>query len=228
MKHYEGETMKTFVAYYRVSTAKQGTSGLGLQSQQETVKKSIGGGVLVAEYTEIESGKNDKRIELQKAIDYAKKNNATLIIAKLDRLSRNASFIFALRDSNVDFFCCDLPDANSFTIGIFALLAQQERELISERTTKALAAKKANGFKLGKPENFTNESRSLGNAAYHQKAVENENNVRANSLIVALRAQKLSYSAIADRLNESGFKTSKGNAFFPATVKQVESLFQHA
>ena len=81
MKHYEGETMKTFVAYYRVSTAKQGSSGLGIQSQQETVKKSIGGGVLVAEYTEIESGKNDKRIELQKAIEHAKKANATLTVS---------------------------------------------------------------------------------------------------------------------------------------------------
>ena len=220
--------MKTFVAYYRVSTAKQGNSGLGLQAQQETVKNSIGGGVLVAEFTEIESGKNDKRIELQKAIDYAKKNNATLIIAKLDRLSRNASFIFQLRDSNVDFFCCDLPDANSFTIGIFALLAQQERELISERTTKALAAKKANGFKLGKPENFTNESRSLGNAAYHEKALKNENNIRAIAFIRSLTAQGLKRTAIANKLNESGFKTSKGNAFYPTTVKQIETLFELA
>jgi len=219
--------MKTFVAYYRVSTAKQGNSGLGLQAQQETVKKSIGGGILVAEFTEIESGKNDKRIELQKAIDYAKKNNATLIIAKLDRLSRNASFIFKLRDSNVDFFCCDLPDANSFTIGIFALLAQQERELISERTTKALAAKKANGFKLGKPENFTNESRSLGNAAYHEKALQNENNIRAIAFIRSLTAQGLKRTAIANKLNESGFKTSKGNAFYSTTVKQIESLFHN-
>lgn len=134
--------MKKFVAYYRVSTQKQGLSGLGLQSQKLTVNNFIGDNELIEEYTEIETGKNDKRIELQKAISTAKKNNATLIIAKLDRLSRNASFILALRDSNINFVCCDMPDANNFTIGIFALLAQQERELISDRTKKHCKVKK--------------------------------------------------------------------------------------
>lgn len=218
--------MKNYVAYYRVSTKSQGVSGLGLQAQQETVKKYIGiNGNLVAEYTEIESGKNDKRIELQKAIEKAKASNAVLIIAKLDRLSRNASFIFKLRDSNVDFLCCDIPDANTMTIGIFALLAQQERELISERTKKALKAKKDNGFKLGKPENFTLESRAKGNTAYHTQAIENENNRRAYSLIQVLRNQKMSYRSIAEKLNDSGFKTSKGNKFFGNSVKQVETLY---
>ena len=217
--------MKNYVAYYRVSTQKQGASGLGLQAQQTTVKNYIGENNLVAEFTEIESGKNDKRIELQKAIEHAKANNAVLIIAKLDRLSRNASFIFTLRDSGVNFTCCDIPDANTMTIGIFALLAQQEREMISDRTKKALAAKKANGAILGTPANLSNTDRAAGNAAYHAKAIQNENNRRAFSLIEVLRTQGMSYRAIADKLNGAGYKSSKGGKFFAATVKQVETLF---
>lgn len=217
--------MKNYVAYYRVSTQKQGNSKLGLLAQQETVKKHIGSNKLLAEYTEIESGKKDKRIELQKAIEYAKSENATLIIAKLDRLSRNASFIFQLRDSKVDFVCCDIPDANTMTIGIFALLAQQERELISERTRKALQAKRNSGFKLGKPENFTNATRTKGRNAYHLKAINNTNNKRAFAFVQVLREQNISYRNIAVKLNESGFKTSKGNKFFANSVKQLENTF---
>lgn len=219
--------MKNFVAYYRVSTQKQGNSGLGLHAQRSTVKNYIGSSnSLLGEYTEIESGKNDKRTELQKAIGYAKTNNATLVIAKLDRLSRNASFIFQLRDSNVDFTCCDIPDANTMTIGIFALLAQQEREMISERTKKALKAKKAQGHTLGKPENFTNAMRKKGREAHHDKAVENENNRRAYSFIQVLRKQKATYRFIAQKLNESGFKTSRGNIFYANSIRQIEKMFE--
>ena len=221
MNYYKGGKMKKYVAYYRVSTQKQGSSGLGLDAQRQTVQNFIGQNVLIAEFTEIESGKNDKRLELQKAIDFAKQNLATLIIAKLDRLSRNVSFIFQLRDSHVDFICCDIPDANTMTIGVFALLAQQERELISERTKKALQQKKQRGFQLGKPENFTNEMRKKGREVYHQKAMENENNVRAFAFIQVLRQQKLTYRAIASKLNETGFKTSTGNQFYPMSVKQI-------
>ncbi len=221
--------MRNYIAYYRVSTQKQGTSGLGLQAQQNTVKNYIGGSnVLLGEYIEIESGKNDKRIELQKAISDAKSNNATLVIAKLDRLSRNASFIFQLRDSKVDFTCCDIPDANTMTIGIFALLAQQEREMISERTKKALQAKKAQGYKLGKAENFTNDMRKKGRDAHHVKAIENENNRRAYSFIQVLRKQKETYRSIAAKLNESGFRTSKGNKFFGSSIKQLERIFEES
>ena len=122
-----------YVAYYRVSTKAQGDSGLGLEGQRSAVFNFVKG-TIVAEFTEVESGKNNQRAQLSAAIDRAKKENAVLVIAKLDRLSRNASFIFTLRDSGVNFQCVDMPDANTLTIGIFATLAQHERELISSRT----------------------------------------------------------------------------------------------
>lgn len=134
--------MTKYVAYYRVSTKAQGSSGLGLEAQRASVAGFVKGSdrraVIVAEFTEVESGKKDKRMELMAAIERAKREGAVLVIAKLDRLSRNASFIFTLRDSRVNFLCVDMPDANTLTIGIFATLAQHERELISQRTKAAL------------------------------------------------------------------------------------------
>ena len=134
-----------YVAYYQVSARKQGDSELGLESQRSAVACFVQGPIL-AEFTDVESGKNNQRVELARAIDKATKERATLVIAKLDRLSRNAVFIFALKDSGVDFQCVDIPDANTLTIGIFATLAQHERELINSRTRSALAAKKAQGL----------------------------------------------------------------------------------
>lgn len=213
--------MKKYVAYYRVSTQKQGDSGLGLAAQQDTVKKFAGDNEIIAEYTEIESGKNNNRTELKKAIEYANNNNATLLISKLDRLSRNAAFIFQLRDSKVDFVCCDLPDANTMTIGIFALLAQQERELISERTKKALQVKKEKGFVLGKPENLTEKSRERSIQVRKENAVNNENNRKAIALINQMRKQNISFNKIAKTLNDSGFKTSTGKTFHSMSVFQL-------
>jgi DNA invertase Pin-like site-specific DNA recombinase len=146
--------VQKYVAYYRVSTAKQERSGLGLDVQQKVVTDFVKASPIVATFMEVESGKRNQREQLRLAIEAAKKHGAILIIAKLDRLSRNASFIFALRDSGVNFLCV-LPDANTLTIGIFATLAQHELELISGRTKAALVAKTAQGATLGKPENLT-------------------------------------------------------------------------
>lgn len=121
-------------------------------------------GAIVAEFTGVESGKNNQRAQLA-AIDRSKKEGAVLVIAKLDRLSRNASFIFTLRDSGVNFQYVDMPDANTLTIGIFATLAQHERELTSSRTKSALQAKIAQGAILGKPENMTPQAQAKGAAA---------------------------------------------------------------
>ena len=144
-----------FVPYYRVSTAKQGRSGLGLEAQQASVQAYLKDGQIVAEYIEVETGKRNDRPELAQAIEHARREGATLIIAKLDRLARSVAFIFALRDSGVKFIACDMPEANTLTIGLLAALAQHERELISERTTAALRAKKSEVLRLGNPQSLT-------------------------------------------------------------------------
>lgn len=145
---------KRFVSYLRVSTAKQGHSGLGLEAQRAAVEEFLNGGTwtLVEEYVEVESGKRTgNRPQLDKALRHASLTGATLVIAKLDRLSRDAHFLLGLQKSSVTFVCADMPDANNLTVGIMALVAQQEREAISRRTREALAAAKARGVKLGNP-----------------------------------------------------------------------------
>jgi len=141
------------VAYERVSTARQGRSGLGLEAQRRAIDDyaEAKGATILARFTEVESGRKNDRPELEKALGLAKLTGATLIIAKLDRLSRNAAFLLTLRDSGVRFLACDMPEANDLTVGIMALVAQQEREAISRRTREALAAAKARGVKLGTP-----------------------------------------------------------------------------
>lgn len=134
--------MKNYIAYYRVSRKEQGQSVLGLAAQKSSVEKYVAtqDGSILKEFTEIETGTNKKlRVEIHKAIQEAKNNNATLIIAKLDRLSRNVTFISSLLDAGVQFIAVDMPFANNFSIHIFAALAQQEASLISLRTTAALA-----------------------------------------------------------------------------------------
>lgn len=212
-----------YVAYYRVSTAKQGQSGLGLEGQKTAVLKHIGQDELIDSFIEVESGKNDNRAELNKALESCKKHGATLIIAKLDRLSRNLTFISSLMDSKTEFVCCDMPTANSFTIHIFAALAQQERELISTRTRTALQAKKKQGVKLGKPENLTTEAAAKGLAVRIANSRNNTNNIKAYSLIEMLLKviPKMSLQAIADKLNKDGFRTARGYEFTPMQVKRL-------
>jgi DNA invertase Pin-like site-specific DNA recombinase len=150
-----------FVAYYRVSTNKQGKSGLGLDAQRRAVVDYLDGGKweLVGEFTEIESGKRADRPELEKAIAACKKHRAKLIIAKLDRLSRNVAFIATLMERKVDFLCCDNPTATKFTIHILAAVAEFERDAISKRTKDALAAAKAKGKVLGNYERIAKAKR---------------------------------------------------------------------
>ncbi|GAB2559636.1 recombinase family protein [Spirosoma aerophilum] len=209
-----------YVAYYRVSTRAQGESGLGLEAQRAAVAGYVKG-VIIAEFTEVESGKNNQRVQLAAAIDRAKKESAVLVIAKLDRLSRNASFIFTLRDSGVNFQCVDMPDANTLTIGIFATLAQHERELISSRTKSALQAKRAQGVLLGKPENLTPEGQRKGGETTRRKALANENNRRAASMIVLMRQAGQNLSQIAAALNRAGFRTSRGGSFQATQVMRL-------
>ena len=145
--------MVQFIAYFRVSTDRQGKSGLGLEAQREAVMNYLNGGswTLAAEYVEVESGKHSDRQQLAAALAACKKHRAKLVIAKLDRLSRNLAFIAALMESGVEFVAVDNPHANKLTVHILAAVAQHEREMISERTKAALQAAKARGKKLGNP-----------------------------------------------------------------------------
>lgn len=219
--------MKKYIAYYRVSTRKQ---SLGIDAQRSTVMAYLSNmqdANLIAEYEEKESGKDNNRMQLNEAIKECKLHNATLIIAKLDRLSRNVSFIFALRDANVDFICCDLPEFNSLTLAIFAGLAQQERELISSRTKAALAEKRK-VKSLGTPSNLINNiDKAIDNSRQTRKAkaMQNDNNRKAFSLIQALRNANNSWNSIALQLNDNGFKTANNSSFSAIQVQRVYKMY---
>lgn len=142
-----------------------------------------------------------------------------MLIAKLDRLSRNAGFIFALRDSGVDFLYCDMPDANTLTVGLFAVIAQHERETISKRTKDALAAKKARGAVLGTPANLTRAVIAHSRAIRTQNAQQHQANRQAARLASLLVAQGHTLQQIAQELNEAGYRTRRGKLFFPMSVQ---------
>jgi len=194
--------MSKYVSYLRVSTTEQGASGLGLEAQRATVQRFVGSGALVAEFTEVESGKRHaNRPELLAALDLCRKVGAVLLIAKLDRLSRNVSFISTLMDGDVDLVCCDMPTANRLTLHILAAIAEHERDLISSRTRLALAAAKARGAVLGNPQ--LDKARAL---AHVGQRVGHDNAVI--SLVTEWRGQGRSLRAIASQLNALQIKAS--------------------
>lgn len=184
-----------------------------------------GRGQIVDEYKDVESGKRNDRPELTRAIAMCKTEGAVLLIAKLDRLTRNVAFIFALRDSGVAFVCADMPEANTLTIGVMATMAQHEREVISDRTKKALAEKKRLGFVLGRPENLTPEAIGKGREVRQRNARADENNRRAAALANSMRASGQTWTAIADALNRAGFRTRRGGEFRTVQVQRVVALF---
>jgi DNA invertase Pin-like site-specific DNA recombinase len=209
-----------FVAYFRVSTDKQGKSGLGLEAQRKSVLDYLDGGrwSSVAEFTEIESGKRNDRPELEKALAACKKQKAKLVIAKLDRLSRNLAFIAALMDSGVEFVAVDNPHANKLTVHILAAVAQHEREIISARTSAALAAAKARGKRLGNPR--------LSEARRHAAMANKERADRysANVLPVIREIQRSgikSLRGVARALAARGTRTSRGGAWSPVQVSAI-------
>lgn len=164
--------MSKLVPYYRVSTKRQGISGLGLEAQQFAVAEFTRQGQhqVVASYQEVETGKRADRPELAKAILHAKRTKAVLVIAKLDRLARNVHFLSGLMEAGVDFVCCDMPSANRLTLHILAAVAEDEARRISERTKAALAAYKARGGKLGTLANLTREAGRRGAKTNRTKA----------------------------------------------------------
>jgi DNA invertase Pin-like site-specific DNA recombinase len=218
--------MKKFIAYYRVSRKEQGISGLGLSAQKSSVEKYVSGqeGIILNEYTEIETGTNKReRVEIHKAIQQAKKEGAVLVIAKLDRLARQVTFVSSLMDSGIEFLAVDMPSANNFTIHIFSALAEQEAKLISSRTKVALAELKKKGVKLGNPQNLTSEARAKGVNKIKENAMNNDRNRQAQSIILNCKEKEMSYRQIADYLNQLNFKTRHGNKFYAPTVLQLYS-----
>jgi len=223
-----GPKTRKFISYCRVSTAKQGRSGLGLEAQRAAIAEYLAGGhwKLVAEYVEVETGKNDDRPELRKALHRAKVTGATLVIAKLDRLSRNLRFIAELQESKVRFVCADMPDANELTIHIFASLAQHERKVISQRTTRALQAAKARGTVLGNP----NGARALQRAGKGNTAALEEVKARADRhaqdvlpIIDDIRSADgaAGLRKIAEELNARGILTARQRQWYPTTVRNL-------
>lgn len=216
--------MPTYITYLRVSTKSQGSAGLGIEAQRSAVNKFVKGtDSVVKECVEVESGKKNNRPILLAAIDECKRGGHTLLIAKLDRLSRNAAFIFTLRDTGVDFICADMPDANSLTVGIFAVIAQHEAKTISERTKVALAAKKLRGESLGNPANLTTEAKAMGLAAIKHNAATAKENVQAAHMIQMMRNQKHTLQHIANELNRLGYKTRRGSMFTPCAVQRLSA-----
>lgn len=215
-----------FISYLRVSTVKQGVSGLGLEAQRRAVTDFLNGGSweLLSEYVEVESGKKNDRPELNKALAHCRITGATLVIAKLDRLSRNAHFLIGLQEAGVHFIATDMPSANELTVGIMALVAQEERKAISQRTKAALAAAKERGVKLGCPKGAAH-LRQYGNEL-GVKAVKANADERAEKLkevVLAIQQERgiTSLNGIAAELNRMSITTARGGAWHASSVKNL-------
>jgi len=209
-----------FIAYYRVSTQKQGIDGNGMGAQKEAVRRYLESlnCELLANFEEVESGSNNERPQLTAAIELAKAKKAILVIAKLDRISRNASFLMKLQDSGIDFVACDMPNADKFTVGILALVAQRERELISQRTKAGLAVAKSRGVTLGNP-NAAQALKKAGKAIQDGKQRFATVAMKHIQEIQSTGISKL--SRIADCMNKRGEKTARGGKWTATAVKRV-------
>ncbi|MGA2179606.1 MAG: recombinase family protein [Verrucomicrobiota bacterium] len=211
-----------FIGYFRVSTKMQGIDGNGMTAQREIVRRFVESqnGNLEMEFSEVESGKwtDDERPKLAAALDYCKRNKATLVIAKLDRLARNAEFLLRLQNSGADFVCCDCPNADKFTVGILALVAQRERELISERTRLGLAAVRASGKKLGNP----NPQAAVAAMISANKVAKMEFAAKVFPIIQEIKSTGVkSLQEICNCLSRRGVSTRNGKNWYPATVRNI-------
>lgn len=220
-----------FVAYYRVSTARQGRSGLGLDAQRQAVQDYLNGGrwSLIGEYVEVESGKRNDRPELDKALAACRIHGATLVVAKLDRLSRNAAFLLKLRDERVDFVAVDLPEANRMTVGIMAVIAEHEREMISARTKAALAAAKRRGVRLGNPAHLDRRARRKGTGASAKvrAALAAQRAADLTPIVDELRSTgATSLRELARGLNDRGIPTARGKQWTAAQVQRLLARIQ--
>ena len=215
-----------YIAYLRQSTTKQEKSGLGIEAQRSIIHSFVKEGLIIAEFVETESGKKSDRPKLQEALALCRKTNSILIVAKLDRLSRNVAFTSKLLESDVEITFCDFPQANRLILHIISSIAEYEANLISQRTRQSLKAKKERGVKLGKSENLMNkhnEAIAHSNQTNRIKAQNNANNMRAVALVRSMVKEGLTISQMTKQLNEQGFVSSKGCKF---QIVQVQRLIQ--
>jgi len=213
--------MEKYVGYVRTSTGRQ---VLGLDEQKSRIDQfiQVSHDELIDIITEQESGKNNKRIGLDAAINLCTKNGYTLLFTKLDRLSREVEFLFTLRNKGVKLHCIELPELNTLTLGIFGSVAQYERELISSRTKRSLAELKKIK-KLGTPRNLTDTARKKGVEVVIQNKIENENWRRAITFIEHFQMKHgyINYSEISRKLNNSGYRTRNSYLFTPTSVRRL-------
>lgn len=214
--------MSNAISYYRVSTVKQGLSGLGLEAQKasvETYAKSTGLNI-TGEFIEVETGTSKRqRTEIYKALAECKRTGATLLIAKLDRLARNVAFIATLMESGVKFVAVDNPAVTPLTLHVLAAVAEQEAKMISARTKSALDAAKARGVVLGKPENLPSNAGAISGAKRKAEAIDAYSKVM--NYICIMQKQGKTYEAIATQLNKDGYKTRNGKEFAAMTVYRM-------
>ena len=210
--------MPDYIAYYRVSTDRQGESGLGLEAQRSAVRRFIGAGSLLAEYQEVESGKSHaNRPKLAAALEECRRSRATLVIAKLDRLARNVHFVSGLMESKVEFVALDMPQANKLIVHVMAAFAEHEREAISQRTKAALEAARARGTRLGNPR--WHESLAAARAARNFDPLPLE----LVEQIAVHRSQGWTLRRIASHLDATGVPTPRGKRWHPETVRTTLS-----
>ena len=216
--------MTKYVAYLRVSTQKQGYSGLGLEAQREIIHNYLHDTIPISEYVEVESGRKSDRPKLKEALSQCRKEGAILIVAKLDRLARSVSFLSSLLESDVEIVFCDFPQANKMVLHIISAISQYEAELTAARTKAALQAKKARGFRLGNPEHLLDKhEEAIQNSIKTCKAKSdnNPNNKRAIALLRTLVKEEHTYQEMAEILNREGFVSSHGCSFTKSTVYKL-------
>jgi DNA invertase Pin-like site-specific DNA recombinase len=213
-----------FVTYLRVSTDRQGKSGLGLDAQRKAVADHVAGkGEIAAEYVEIESGKKNDRPQLARALAEAKRIGAVLLIAKLDRLARNVAFIANLLEAGVEIAAADMPEANRFLLHVMAAVAEHEARMISDRTRAALAAAKARGVALGWaiPARIEEQRQAAQKGAVRNAQKADQHAANVLPIIRQIAARGASLRKIADELNDRGIKTARGGLWYAATVRNV-------
>ena len=213
-----------FVTYLRVSTNRQGKSGLGLEAQRKAVADHVASkGEIAAEYVEIESGKRSDRPQLARALAEAKRIGAVLLIAKLDRLARNVAFIANLLESGVEIAAADMPEANRFLLHIMAAVAEYEAQAISDRTRAALAAAKARGVALGwaMPGRIEEQRQAARKGADRNAQKASQHAAKVLPVIRGIAALGASLRQIADEMNARGFKTERGGRWYGATVRNI-------